>query len=402
MRIQRKATGHIKISILRFCSTSRREKLSKLFILLALSLTTLNTTLAKPNSRFIIGAKYPNTEAEGTRPVYSKAIAPDHNSFKGGYNDLLPFVTASPDQENAGSCLFMSSTGIVEWWHAKMNPQLTSSEDRDLSERYFMNLSKEGLDNDLNYWPTDMIYALNKRGKIYRNEDYRYTKGWYKKVNGKRVPALENEDGAYYGVPFSWISLYKNLDAPMVKLPKFEREIIFKDPAENRWNVTTAPKDIVSKIKRMIKKRNAPVLAIYNHVGFWHATMIVGFNDHASTEGCPFVGTYDERMNKRADEIVEEANLAQTQAQKKKLLRKAKNFRRRGKQVEDSYQANGGCSSKGVFYVRDSIYSDPDMPLYDYDLTNSGEETNLNAPVILREYEWAEQLINHAYQIYPL
>lgn len=354
------------------------------------------------DSRFIIGAKYPNTKSEGITPVYTQAIAPDNNSFRGGYNNLLKHVLPAPDQENAGSCLFMSSTGTVEWWYSKLNPQITNKTEKDLSERYFMNLSKEGLDDDLDYWPTDMIYALNKRGKIYKNKDYRYTKGWYKRENGKRVPAIPHEEKAYYGISYSWISLYDELTAPMVKLPKFDREIIFKDPSENRWNVATAPGDIVKKIKDMIRKRNAPVLAIYNHVGYWHANMIVGFNDTASTEGCPFVGSYDQRMNARADEIVDEANEATTSKEKKKLLRKAKNFRRRGKQVSDSLASNGGCREKGVFYVRDSIYSDPSMPMYDYDLNNTGEETNLNAPVILREYEWAEHLINHAYQIYPV
>lgn len=374
--------------------------MSKLFILFALSLSTLASSYSDPS--FVIGVKYPNSSSEGDRPVYTKAISPGSDSFKGGYNSLLKHVMPAPDQENAGSCLFMSSTGTVEWWYSKLNPEIIDSKDKDLSERYFMNLSKEGLDDDLDYWPTDMIYALNKRGKIYKNEDYRYTKGWYKRSNGKRIPALPNEENSYYGISYSWISLYDELTAPMVKLPKFEREIIFKDPSENRWNVTTAPNDIVAKIKAMIKKRNAPVLVIYNHVGYWHANMIVGFNDHSSTEGCPFVGTYDERMNKRADEIAEEAALASTTSEKNKLLRKAKKFRTRGKQVSDSLASRGGCRDKGVFYVRDSIYSDPDMPIYDYDLNNTGEETNLNAKVILREYEWAEHLINHAYQIYPV
>ena len=107
-------------------------------------------------------------------------------------------------------------------------------------------------------------------------------------------------------------------------------------------------------------------------------------------------------MNSRADEINEEALQASTAKERKKLLKKAKNFRRRGKQVSDSLASRGGCRDNGVFYVRDSIYPDKDMPLYDYDLNNSGEESNLNAPVILREYEWAEHLINHAYQIYPI
>lgn len=350
----------------------------------------------------IVGAKYPNTSVEGTRPVFTKAITPSKDSFIGGYNDLLKYVLPAPDQEDAGSCLFMSHTGNVEWWHSKLKNDQRTSEKRNLSERYFMNLSKEGLDDDLDYWPTDMIYALNKRGEIYKNSDYRYAKGWYKRVESVRVPAKKDEEGAKYGISYSWMSLYQDLKAPMVKLPEFEREIIFKDPSENRWNVTTAPKDIVSKIKKALHKRKAPVLVIYNHVGYWHANLIVGYNDQADSKACPFVSKYDQLMNKRADEIIEESLEVDDAAKKRKLVRKAKKFRKRGKQVQNSYAGNGGCKGKGVFYVRDSIYPNKDMPKYDYDLSNEGEEKHLNAEVILREYEWAENLLNHAIQIYPL
>ena len=198
------------------------------------------------------------------------------------------------------------------------------------------------------------------------------------------------------------MSLYQDIDAKMVKLPEFQREIIFRDPSDNRWNVTTAPKDIVTRIKSALKKRNAPVLVIYNHIGYWHANLVVGYNDNADSKGCPFVSNYDRLMNKRADEIAEEANEAQTEKEKKRLLRKAKKFRKRGNQVQVSFDSNGGCKNKGTFYVRDSIYPNESMPLYDYDLSKVGEEKHLNSKVILREYEWAENLLNHAFQIYPL
>lgn len=363
----------------------------------SLTFANLNT-----DSSLVVGAKYPNSASEGTRPVITKAITPSKDSFIGGFNDLLKYVLPAPDQENAGSCLFMSHTGNVEWWYSKLSKDQRTSERRNLSERYFMNLSKEGLDDDLDYWPTDMIYALNKRGEIYKNSDYRYTKGWYKKVNSVRVPAKKDEEGAKYGISYSWMSMYQDIKAPMVKLPEFKREVIFKDPSANRWNVTTAPKDIVSKIKKALHKRNAPVLVIYNHVGYWHANLIVGYNDKTDSKSCPFVSKYDELMNKRADEIVEESLETKDEAKKKKLVRKAKKFRKRGNQVQVSYDNNGGCKGRGVFYVRDSIYPNENMPKYDYDLSTEGEETHLNSEVILREYEWAENLLNHAIQIYPL
>ena len=46
-------------------------------------------------------------------------------------------------------------------------------------------------------------------------------------------------------------------------------------------------------------KRKAPVLVIYNHTGFWHAVTVVGYNDNADNEGCPFVSTFKDKMDKR-------------------------------------------------------------------------------------------------------
>jgi len=345
-------------------------------------------------SKLVEGIKYSQDKNES---VLTKALLPTNDSYLGGYNELLPFVMPAPYQDNAGSCLFMSHTGALE---VLMNQKKKRSQNTklDLSERYFMNLQKLGIGDDLiSNWRTDTIYRLNKTGKTYLNKRFRFTKGWYKTVNGKRVPAEAEEEGAFYGTKYNWITDLGSLSkTPKISLPKFEREVIFADPSENQWNVGTAPKDIATRIKNAIRKNKAPVVVIYNHVGFWHATLVVGFNDYASTEGCPFVSQYNEKMNNRADEIVIEADETEDLSKKKKLLRKAAKFRKRGNAVQSSFTKNGGCKSTGVFYVRDSIYPNEEQPLYDFDLNNEGEEEHLNAPVILRSYAWAEQLSNHA------
>tara|TARA_Y100000590_G_scaffold470758_1_gene669540 strand:- start:4314 stop:5438 length:1125 start_codon:yes stop_codon:yes gene_type:complete len=345
-------------------------------------------------SKLVEGIKYSQDKNES---VLTKALLPTNDSYLGGYNELLPYVVPAPYQDNAGSCLFMSHTGALEvLMNQKKNR--TRNTKLNLSERYFMNLQKLGVGDDLiSNWRTDTIYRLNKTGKTYLNKRFRFTKGWYKTVNGKRVPAEAEEEGAFYGTKYNWITDLGSLSkTPKITLPKFKREVIFADPSENQWNVGTAPKDIATRIKNAIRKNKAPVVVIYNHVGFWHATLVVGFNDYASTEGCPFVSQYDEKMNKRADEIVKEADETEDASIKKKLLRKAAKFRKRGNAVQTSFINDGGCKKSGVFYVRDSIYPNEEQPLYDFDLNNEGEEEHLNAPVILRSYAWAEQLSNHA------
>lgn len=344
-------------------------------------------------SHLIEGIKYSEDKTES---VISKAIIPSNSSFDGGFNDLVPYVISAPYQDNAGSCLFMSHTGAVEVLMSQSRKQKTN-----LSERYFMNLQKASIGEDLiENWRTDTIERLNATGINYLNREFPFTKGWYKTVNGKRVKAREQDQGAFYGTRYNWIVELTSIQSlPKIKIPKLKREVIFADPSLNQWNVGTAPKNITSKVKAALKRNKEPVVVIYNHVGFWHATLVVGFNDHASTESCPFVSKYDEKMNKRADEIVEEAGQATTETAKAKLLRKAKKFRSRGKSVNTSYLKDGGCKSKGVFYVRDSIYPNKEEPLYDYDPNTSGEEQHLNAPIILREYAWLEQLSNHVIQI---
>ncbi|MCO4795298.1 MAG: hypothetical protein KC493_16385 [Bacteriovoracaceae bacterium] len=348
------------------------------------------------NPKFIEGYKFPNDQSEGTSAIKTKALLPTENSFKGGHNKLLKSVLPSIYQDNAGSCLFMSHTSAIEVLYSE-----NFKRNYDFSERFFMNLSKADIGGDrISNWRTDTVYRLNEAKKIQTNTEYPFVKGWYKTVNGKRVKAREGENGAFYGVKYNWVIDNQQLNRPGVKLPTLEREVLFKDKDENQWNVGQAPSDIVKRVKEAFQKRNAPIIVIYNHTGFWHAVTVVGYNDNASSASCPFVSSYKEKMDKRAEEIRVEASEQVDPKAKRKLLRKARKFNLRGQQVHDSYLDNGGCKGKGVFYVRDSIYPNKEMALYDYDINKEGEEENLNAPIILREYEWLEQVANHAYQIY--
>lgn len=356
-------------------------------------------------AQIITGTKSANDQVgfeKNLAPISTKALLPDTSDFNGGMNHFLPYMMPTPDQENAGSCLFMSHTAATEVL-VNRERDLSGLDNLDLSERYFMNLSKADIGGDLiTDWQTDTIYRLNKTGKMYTNEVYPYIKGWYKTgADGLRIFANENDQGAFYGVRANWvIDLNQLSKKPFIRLPKFEREVLFQDPKGNRWNVTSAPDDIVERVKKALDKKTGPVVVIYNHTGFWHAVMVGGYNDTVTNHGCPFVSEFPNRMKGRAQQIREEADQTQDPDAKKKLLSKARLFDKRATQVEESYNKAGGCSERGVFYVRDSIYPTESMPLYDYDPKRSGEESNLNAPVILREYDWLRHLSNHVIHIY--
>lgn len=320
----------------------------------------------------------------------------------GGFNDLMKYVVPAPDQEDAGSCLYMSHTGVVEWWHNRLN-NLTGDKKIDFAERYYMSLKTEKTNQDkIENWRTDNIRRVNKSSIFFRNEDYRFTKGNFKKVNGKRVVADASDEEASYGTAYNWINLTEEIpkNATFYKLPNFKREVLYADADKDQWAVGKAPVDIVERIKKALHKRNAPVLVIYNHKGFWHANYIFGYNDNADTKGCPFTSSFLPRMKEKRDYWLEKADKTKSDSWRAKYLGYAEKVMKKGNAVQKRFE-EVGCANKGVFYVRDSIYGVETMPKYDYDFNKEGEEGHLNEPLIAREFAWVQTTLNHAIQIYP-
>jgi hypothetical protein len=192
------------------------------------------------------------------------------------------------------------------------------------------------------------------------------------------------------------------LGSPDFVIPEFTRDIIFADPASNQWNINVAPVDIVEQVKFALMTKKAPVMVMYNHYGYWHVSVIFGFNDHATSRDCPFVSGFPRYKLQQAERLRTLAANETDETENTRLLKRADDFERRSINIDRAYNERGGCRGKGVFYVRDSLYPNPSMPMYDYDLNTVGEEEHLNAPLIFREYEWLELLSNHVIQIYPL
>ena len=344
------------------------------------------------------GVKYPNTLSEGSAPIVTHATAlplvfNDKNQLVnpapkvGNYTALLPYVLAAPDQDEAGSCLYMSLTGIAEWWLAFMNPSLPRQPDGplDLSERYLMNIA--GVDEDASpegaNWRTDSIYLFNKERRTVLNSAYRFTKGWHTDDgSGGYQLAQPNAPGAVYDVNYNWIDQRATISGGYVALPSFHRDILFADPESDQWNVGVAPADIARKVKQALVERHAPVHVIYNHLGYWHAVVVVGYDDELANNGCVFVQEERAYLRDKSKKFTEDAD---------GLL---------GDKLERSYQANGGChGSKGMFYVRDSIYADAAEPVYNYDPSNQGSAGHYSKKIVLHEYDWLLYMANHVTQI---
>ncbi|MGZ3659326.1 MAG: hypothetical protein ACXVCK_04475, partial [Bdellovibrionota bacterium] len=220
-------------------------KLLSVFIFLAASFSAVASPVQ------LTGVKFPNHVEEGSEPVTVSVQATEPGAALPGFSELVPFALRSPDQQEAGSCLYMSLTGIAEWWLARLHPTISRAPDGpiDLSERYMMNIA--GLDEDSNgvpNWKTDSIYLYNRAGGAMLNTNYRFTKGWYARRNGQVVPATAGATGAAYDTNYNWID-QRPVKAPLVKLPTFQRTVIYADPASNQWDTGVMPDNIADRIK---------------------------------------------------------------------------------------------------------------------------------------------------------
>jgi len=313
----------------------------------------------------------------------SEPVAIEHTRNR--CTSLLPHLTSSPNQENAGSCIYMAVTGIGEMAYSICN----KGKFVDLSERYSMNTGQKLL-SQLNYWPTDMISILNINKGGCLNNNYRYTKGWYYKdntdgtgPNGSPESAKPMAPGALFGTYYNWTIAPEFDNLPKIVLPHFKRNIVYKSKTDV-FATGLHNRNIVDKVKHWLYTRNRPLLAIYNHFGYWHCVIIAGYDDNRSSSDW-FSNKFIEYMKKRANFYDQYGNPA-----------KAKKYRKWSKNVQKNMQAEGGTSTgKGVFFVRDSLYPDNEAPLYDYLTGQTGEENHLTLKYVEHDYTWLMHLVNH-------
>ena len=278
-----------------------------------------------------------------------------------GTHDLSPYALASPNQFDAGSCLFMATTGAMEMLMNQHIPleEIAYKGETDLSERFLMNVVtyfEPPQDNAL-YLLTDTIYAYNLLTGSMLDSDYPFL---YDDYGSAQI----NWD---YGLPDNWQYL-------LVPTPAAARTQIFTPPMKNnnsKWQVAVADHDILDIIKHELVSKNAPVVIVYNHFGYWHSDIIVGYDDSQESGGCPMV----------LESLVfffSDGNINQAL----KIL--------------VHMQELGGCIDKGVFYVRDSIYDGgPDEPTYNEDVP-----IKYSKRIIERTYNWVLYLANHGYAIH--
>ncbi len=341
--------------------------------------------------------------------IYRERLSPISPSESlGGYDELVPYVLASPDQDEAGSCLYMAITGIAEWWLARLHPEVSRASEGplDLSERYIMNFAGiEEDDTNLENWRTDSILLFNRNNHTsLLSTSYPFTKGWYlgEEYSDKLTAATESTPGANYGTLFNWIDQRPANPTGVVTLPNFGRTVLFADPESNQWNVGVAPDSIVDSVKKALTERKAPVLVIYNHNGYWHAVYIIGYNDDMSNGNCSYTEKFRSRIAERAKALADAAAQATDPATKEGYTLRAKRALEAKDKIEHAYATRGGCTSgKGVFYIRDSIYPDENGPTYHYDLARPSEDAPYAKRIVFKEYDWLRYFANHVTVVFP-
>jgi hypothetical protein len=292
---------------------------------------------------------------------------------------LVDLALASPNQLDAGSCLFMTTTGAMELLlHQDTDMSTVSYDgDTDLSERFLMAAYQDVPSDQMRWWLTDTVYTYNHLGGSMLNRDYPFTAGYVRETSsGAVVPCDPGDNGAYYSCSYNWFDERPNdWEEQLVDTPNVERTIAFADPDQSnntQWNVALMDDEDVEKIKYMLRTRRAPVVVIYNHYLYWHADMIVGYDDTVQTDGCPMVEDSISYFNEQGSGAY-------------------------SRKIEDHMDEIGDCTNQGVFYVRDSIYDgESDQETYDY----GGFSEKYSARIIERTYNWVKFLSNHAYSVH--
>jgi len=354
---------------------------------------------------FAEALKHPNDPSEGLGAVKSFAISPPEGAKLPGFSELTDYILAAPDQEDAGTCLYMSLTGILEWWTARLNPSMSRALNGavDLSERFTVNAaSRPAHRTGVRNWRTDSIEIFNSLGHAATNRSYPFAKGYFRQSsNGSYVGAVPSEPGALFGTLFNWVNHVSTANLERVPLPRFKREVLFEDPRGDAWNVGVAPPDLAALVRLKLETRKAPVHVIYNHYGYWHAVVVVGFDDEGDSKNCSFVEGFRKYMKERPLELREKAADETLPApRRQQMLAQARAQENTSRRIEAAWANGGGCSGKGTFYVRDSIYGSDEEPVYDYASSLPAARGHYSKRLVSLEYDWIKYLANHAVQIY--
>ncbi|MFW7378874.1 MAG: hypothetical protein ACOH5I_08715 [Oligoflexus sp.] len=301
--------------------------------------------------------KYPNEDDDSyAEPVYLVDFylvefteRSSYGMSSGSHTNLLKYVIPSPNQEAAGSCHYMAATGAMEiLWNQSKHRKGQWFDNRingssDISEAYLMNIpyanrdSITGLRKIVGFNNASSQAVLNRDFPFWNSENSKHdaTRNWSRRVAKRSSVAV-----------------------PKANISNIYGGISITDGT--KWDVGVLNSRHVERVKEELRK-DRPVLVTYNHFGYWHVVVVVGYNDHVEKD-CGWVKQF---MNRTAS---------------------SSQFRTYQSKVRRSLYEGGGCRGKGVFYVRDSL--------------GFGGGGDRAIKYTQRSYDWLEHLGNHIYSVY--
>ncbi|HXH32673.1 MAG TPA: hypothetical protein VNJ01_17880 [Bacteriovoracaceae bacterium] len=169
-------------------------------------------------------------------------------------DELVDYVIQAPDQGEAGTCLYISSTGSMEiLLNKKYGLKNQRLGDRfDLSEMY-LNFQKDWTKTE--HRTVDAVLKFN----------------WRKAIHESTLPYNYNEDEVWDKPP-GFASLSK------MTVPQVATTRLFVK-GKDKWSTNVLVTSDVEKIKQALWDHKSPVLVNYNDDGFWHSINIVGYDD---------------------------------------------------------------------------------------------------------------------------
>lgn len=173
------------------------------------------------------------------------------------YTELLDYVQMAPDQGDTNTCLYVASTGAMELLANKKN----------------------NIKNPQPYGPYDLAESFIIHAPEYGNKSFweapvmKFNRGHGVHINDWPFDAW-NDTSVNYDVWDSreWRSMKK------VQVPKVDTIQLFI--YGNRWSTNVLNNTHIQKIKAALHKYKSPILINYNDNYYWHAILIVGYDDN--------------------------------------------------------------------------------------------------------------------------
>lgn len=176
------------------------------------------------------------------------------------YTELLTYMQPAPDQGKTNTCLYVATTGAVELLLNKKydvrNPVVGGR--FDISERFALSMREA---YSYTTWHT---YVLP-----------RFNFGWFIHVNDLPFNAYNSEgenNPTVWQIPKDFYHLPRR---PLTEKFEFQKLFIRGD----RYDRYVLHDEDIATVKKALVETQSPVLINYNDEGWWHAVLIVGYDD---------------------------------------------------------------------------------------------------------------------------